>query len=127
MIVLDTGALVVLDRDDTAMWVRVARAVASDVPVMVPAGAIAQAWRRGGPRQARLARALADCDTASFDQRAKAAGELCGRAQKEDVVDASVALVAAHPSARVLYTSDPGDLRHLLGFAGPHRPTIVAI
>lgn len=109
------------------MWVRVARAVADDVPVMVPAGALAQAWRRGGPRQARLALALADCDTASFDQRAKAAGELCGRATTHDVVDASVALVAADPTARVLYTSDPGDLRYLLEFAGAHRPAIVAV
>ena len=127
MIVLDTGALVALERADPLMWVRLARAVADDVPVVVPAGAIAQAWRRGGPRPARLARALADCDTASFDQRAKAAGELCGRAHTDDVVDASVALVAAHPTARVLYTSDPGDLRHLLESAGPHRPTIVVV
>jgi hypothetical protein len=74
-----------------------------------------------------LARALADCEVASFDQRAKAAGELCSRAQTDDVVEASVALVAALPTSRVLYTSDPGDLRHLLGFAGPHRPMIVTI
>lgn len=127
MIVLDTGALVALDRGDTPMWARVARAVADDLPVVVPAGALAQAWRRGGPRQERLARALADCEPASFDQHAKAAGELCGRAHADDVVGASVALVAAHQAARVLYTSDPGDLRRLLESAGSHRPTIVAV
>ncbi len=124
---LDAGALVALDRGDVAMWVSVARAVAGDVPVVVPAGALAQAWRRGGPRQARLARALADCEIASFDEQARAAGELCGRAHTDDVVDASVALVAANPTARVLYTSDPGSLRHLLASAGQHRPTIVAV
>ena len=127
MIVLDAGALVALDRGDTSMWVRVARAVADDVPVIVPAGALAQAWRQGGPRQARLARALADCEPASFDRQARAAGELCGRAHTDDVVDASVALTAAVPGVRVLYTSDPGDLRHLLASAGPHRPPIVAV
>ncbi len=127
MIVLDAGALVALDRGDTSMWVRVARAVADDVPVIVPAGALAQAWRQGGPRQARLARALADCEPASFDRQARAAGELCGRAHTDDVVDASVALTAAVPGVRVLYTSDPGDLGHLLAAAGPHRPTIVAV
>lgn len=127
MIVLDTGALVALDRGDRRMWVRVARAVATDVPVVVPAGALAQGWRGSGPRQARLARALADCETASFDHHAKAAGELCGRTRTEDVVDASVALVAVDPTARALYTSDPGDLRHLLEAAGPHRPAIIAI
>lgn len=127
MIVLDTGALVALDRGDRQMWVRVAHAVANDVPVVVPAGALAQGWRGGGPRQARLARALADCETASFDRQAKAAGELCGRARTEDVIDASVALVAADPTARALYTSDPGDLRHLLESVGRHRPAIIAI
>lgn len=127
MIVLDAGALVALDRGDRRMWVRVARAVADDVPVVVPAGALAQGWRSGGPRQARLARALTDCETASFDQHAKTAGELCGRTRTDDVVDASVALVAADPTTRALYTSDPGDLRHLLESVGRHRPAIIAI
>jgi hypothetical protein len=127
MIVLDTGALVALERGDQQMWVRVAHAVASDVPVVVPTGALAQGWRGGGPRQARLARALADCETASFDRQARAAGELCGRTGTQDVVDASVALVAADPTARALYTSDPGDLRHLLDALGPHRPAIIPI
>lgn len=127
MIVLDTGALVALDRGDTRMWARLARAVTEDVPVVVPAGAVAQGWRGHGPRQARLARALADCEIGSFDRQAMAAGELCGRARTEDVVDASVALIAADPRARVLYTSDPTDLGHLLEAAGSHRPRIVAV
>ena len=61
MIVLDTGALVALDRNDRDLWIRI-KAAAID-----------------------------------------------------DVVDASVALVAARPGVTHVYTSDPDDLRHLLG------------
>ena len=117
MIVLDTGALVALERDDRAMWTRLREAVRADIPVVVPVGALAQAWR-GGPRQARLARAVADLEPASFDDVALAAGELCGKAGTADVVDASVALVATRSGVTHLYTSDSEDLRRLLRAAG---------
>lgn len=126
MIVLDTGALVALDRGDVGMWARVARASAGAVPVVVPVGAVAQAWR-GGARQARLARALTHSEPASFDRLARAAGQLCGRAQTTDVVDASVALVASNSATRALYTSDADDLAHLLAVAGGHSPTVVPV
>ena len=126
MIVLDTGALVALERNDRAMWTHLREAVKADISVVVPVGALAQAWR-GGPRQARLARALADLEPASFDESALAAGELCGKAGTADVVEASVALVAARSGVTHLYTSDPEDLRRLLHAAGRKRrkPRIV--
>ena len=126
MIVFDAGALVALERDDRTMWLRLREAVASDLPVAVPLAALAQAWR-GGARQARLARAVADLDPVSFDDLALAAGELCGKAGTSDVVDASVALVAAKPEVTHVYTSDPEDIGHLLGAAGRKRgrPKIV--
>ena len=120
MIVLDTGALVALERDDRAMWARLREAVKADIPVVVPVGALAQAWR-GGPRQARLARAIADLEPASFDDSALSAGELCGKAGTADVIDASVALVAARTEVTHLYTSDPEDLKRLLQAAGRKR------
>ncbi len=127
MIVFDTGALVALERDDREMWVRLREAVKADLPVLVPVGALAQAWR-GGPRQARLARAVADLELASFDDIALAAGELCGKAGTADVVDSSVALVAARSGVTHLYTSDPEDLGRLLQAAGRKRrkPKVVA-
>ena len=125
MIVFDTGALLALERDDRKLWVRLAEAVRADVPVVVPVGALAQAWR-GGSRQARLARAVADLEPASFDHLARTAGELCGKAGTADVIDASVALVAARSGATHLYTSDPDDLRLLVRAAGRKRgPQIV--
>lgn len=126
MIVLDAGALIALDNGDAAMWSRIAAARDVDRDVVVPAGALAQAWR-GGPRQARLARLLDGTVPAGFDTDARRAGELCGNAGTADVVDAHVALAAARPGVLVLYTSDPDDLGHLLGRIGGHRPRVVAI
>ena len=54
MIVFDAGALVALDRNDRAVWVRLREAAQAGMVVLVPLGAFAQAWR-GGSRQARLA------------------------------------------------------------------------
>jgi hypothetical protein len=125
MIVFDTGALVALDKGDVYMRARFDEATEADLPILVPTVAIAQAWR-GGPRQARLAKALRSTEPVSFDELAKAAGELCGKAGTADVVDASVALVAARPQVRVLYTSDPDDLGALLDAHGGHRPRIIA-
>lgn len=114
MIVFDTGALVALDRNDRALWARLRAAAQAGIVVLVPLAAFGQAWR-GGPRQARLAQAMRSIQRASFDEVAAASGELCGRAGTDDVVDASVALVAARPGVTHLYTSDPDDLRRLLG------------
>jgi len=126
VIVLGTGALLALERDDRVMWLRLREAVKADVPVLVPVGALAQAWR-GGPGQARLARAVSDLQPSSFDDVAFAAGELCGKAGTADVIDASVALVAARSGVTHLYTSDPEDLRQLLHAAGakPRKPQII--
>jgi hypothetical protein len=123
VIVFDAGALVALDRNDAAIWARLKTAAEAELPILVPVAALAQAWR-GGPRPARLARALRDLDRVSFDELAAAAGELCGRAGTEDVVDASVALVAARRGVTHVYTSDQGDIGHLLGVLRAKRRVI---
>lgn len=125
MIVLDAGALVALDRNDRFLWTLLREAVRADIPVLVPLGALAQAWR-GGSRQARLARALDDLESVSFDELSRTAGELCGRAGTGDVVDAGVALVAARAEVDLLCTSDPDDLVPLIRTAGRRRgPRVV--
>jgi hypothetical protein len=120
-LVLDTGALIALDRHDRIAWALLRTAADDGVQVSVPAGVIAQAWRDGA-RQAMLARALASCDEIALDgPLARAAGRLCGRAGTTDVIDASVAIVAAgrgREGRTAVVTSDPADLRHLLDTLG---------
>ena len=120
-VVLDTGALIALDRNDRAVWSALRAARAGDA-IVVPATVIAQAWR-DGRRQARLVLALRGCAVASFDERARAVGELLGLAGTRDVVDAHVAIVAAHADA--VYTSDPDDIAQLLRVLGASDVAIV--
>jgi hypothetical protein len=116
-LVLDTGALIALDRNDRSVWAMLRNATDDSAQVSVPAGVIAQAWR-DGRRQALLVRALTHCDEVPLEGAlARATGLLCGRAGTADIVDASVALIAAARSQTgptALVTSDPIDLRHLL-------------
>ena len=116
-LVLDTGALIALDRDDPKLWVRLEDAICASVDIKVPVGALAQAWRDGS-RQARLARVLRNCEEVTMDgPTARELGTLCGRTGTDDVIDASVALTAARalPSGRVVVlTSDRHDIAPLL-------------
>ncbi|MHB1785423.1 MAG: PIN domain-containing protein [Acidimicrobiales bacterium] len=122
-VVLDTGALIGFERNDRRIVAIIVRALEHDDPLLVPAGVVAQAWRDGG-RQARLARLLGSplCEVLALDDRlARAAGQVCGVAETNDVIDASVAIAARDRGARVL-TSDPDDLRRL-----DHHLDVVAI
>ena len=122
-IVLDTGALIALERNDRALWAALKVAAMRGTDVIVPSTALAQAWR-GSAAQARLAKALHHCNIAPFDDQPRAVGELCGRARTKDICDAHVAIVAS--SGDVLYTSDMRDMRHLLSTLGAKLPLLVA-
>lgn len=116
-LVLDTGALIALDRDRREVWAMVRAASDEDDEVHVPCGAIGQAWRSGA-RQALLVRALRHCDEVALDgPGARAAGLLCAQTGTSDVIDATVALATAgaarHGSTAVL-TSDKADMGALL-------------
>ncbi|HMS74307.1 type II toxin-antitoxin system VapC family toxin [Gordonia sp. (in: high G+C Gram-positive bacteria)] len=109
---LDTGALLALERGDSRVRALLGRAVENGLPLAVPAGVVAQAWR-GGPRQARVAHLLADpvVEVVPLDDTtARAVGLLCGRSGHADVVDVHVALHARERGHTVV-TSDPDDLR----------------
>jgi hypothetical protein len=111
---LDTGALIAFERNDRHVVAIIDRALKLGVELAVPAGVVGQAWR-DGRRQARLARLLGS-DLIEIevldDQRARAAGQLCGVTDTDDVIDASVVLCARSRGHGVL-TSDAGDLRRL--------------
>lgn len=108
---LDAGALIAADRDDRGFWAYWSEAVAREVVAVIPAPALAQAWRK--PTQVRLARLVNACSVEPLDERlAKAAGELCARSGLPDAIDASVVVSAAQRGDAVL-TTDPDDLRQL--------------
>lgn len=109
-LVLDAGALIAFERGDPRL-----RALLLEAKrLVIPAGALAQAWR-DGKRQVPL-RALCNSSKTEIiplDRAcAEAAGVLCGRARTSDVVDASVVL-AGRQVRGVVVTSDPVDLHRL--------------
>lgn len=122
-IVLDAGALIALERNDRSLWAVLKLAAIRGQDVLVPSTALAQVWR-GRAAQASLARALAHCVVASFDEAAFRVGELCGKARTDDVCDAHVAITAAE-RGETLYTSDPSDLRRLIALYGRRRPMLI--
>ncbi|MCY4368542.1 MAG: hypothetical protein OXF41_03760 [bacterium] len=117
-IVLDTGALIALDRGDRDTWSRLRTAFQNGDRVRVPAGVVGQAWRHPH-RQVLLSRALKQSDEVPLDgSTARASGRLCGQTDTADVIDASVAVTVANSINRgaevVLLTSDRRDLQTLL-------------
>ena len=117
-VVLDSGALIALERNERAMWIRLKAAhLAGDLPV-THAGVIGQVWR-GGPRQARLSQALAGIDVRPLDEAlGRAAGQLLCAAGLVDVVDAAVVLLAQDGDEIV--TMDDDDLAQIAASAGCH-------
>lgn len=111
-LVLDAGALIAIDRDDRRVAGLIELGRRAEARLVTTAPVVGQAWRDGA-RQARLARALAMIDVQPVGlEDAKEAGDLIGRADASDVVDALVALLAM-PGDQVL-TSDPDDLVRLV-------------
>ena len=107
-VVLDTGALIAIERADR----RVIRLLEFAEEVHVPAAVVAQAWRNPA-RQVRLVRVLAADPVvvhALDNEEAKAVGHLCGASGTSDVVAASVVLVARRVGG-VTVSSDAEDLR----------------
>lgn len=117
-LVLDSGALIALDRNERSMWVRLKAAQISGYPPVTHAGVLGQVWR-GGPRQARLWRALAGIDVRPLDETlGRTAGALLGAAGLTDVIDAAV-VVLCHDGDEIV-TSDHDDLELLVATSARH-------
>ncbi len=117
-LVLDSGALVALERNERAMWVRLKAAQLEGESPVTHAGVLGQVWR-GGPRQARLSQALEGIDVRALDAPlGRAAGQLLAAAGLADVIDAGVVLLAADGDEIV--TMDHRDLRRLAEASGRH-------
>jgi hypothetical protein len=111
---LDTGALIAAERGDKRIIALLDRAARKTVPVAIPAGVLAQAWR-ADPRQHSLHLILVDphVEVPALDRdEALAVGALCARSGSSDVVDASV-VTCASTRGHAVVTSDPEDIRRL--------------
>src|SRR3954465_12239680 len=94
-LVLDSAALIALERKSRPMWIRFKAAQLSGVVPVTHGGIVGQVWRGKGPRQALLQRALAGTGIRSLDDvLGRAAGELLGRARSSDVIDAGLVLLS---------------------------------
>jgi hypothetical protein len=127
-VVYDAGALIAADRSDSAFYAFHSVTVAKGSPRLVPSGVLARVWRDSG-RQARLSRTLRTCTVVPLDAAdARGAGVLCGRAGTDDVIDASVVLLAARHRTGIV-TGDRGDIGKLLDALEPgvRRPPIYEI
>jgi hypothetical protein len=113
-IVLDAGALRALESRHVELAVALLTAHRLDLPIRIPAAALAQVWR-GGPRSASLARLLKQPATVVLTDElaARQIGEFIAHQQPgsagADVVDAHVALTT-RATRSLVYTSDPGDM-----------------
>jgi hypothetical protein len=117
-LVLDSGALVALERNERSMWARLKAAEIAREPPLTHGGVVGQVWR-GGPRQARLARALQGVDVRPLDRTlGRGAGELLAGTSSSDVIDAAVVLLATDGDDIV--TLDRSDFEDLAGAAGRH-------
>jgi predicted nucleic acid-binding protein len=121
--VLDTGALVAVDRNDRALLALLYKATEGGIRLRTNAMVIAQVWRDSRGRQAVLGRFLRGVDVHSVDPvTGRAAGELLARSLTSDAVDATVVLLAQDGDSIV--TSDPDDIAVLLAAARVRVETI---
>lgn len=112
--VLDSGALIALERAEPVMTGLLMRVRAGQARLVVPDGVVAQVWRGGMGRQARISALLGlkpeRCATVPLETTAaKRVGLAIGECGHTDVVDVHVAMVARDHRAAVI-TSDRDDI-----------------
>lgn len=111
---LGAGALIAYERADPRVRGILATAFARGVVPTVPAMALAEGWR-GDAKDARLARLLKACTVEPVTESlARSTGELRRRTRGSETIDASIA-VGVRDRRDAVATSDPDDMRRLLG------------
>jgi predicted nucleic acid-binding protein len=111
---LDAGALIAYERGEASVREILAVAYARGLVPTIPAVALAEVWR-GDAKDARVARLLKACSIEALDERlARAAGRLRRATPGASTIDACIA-VGVSQRADAIATSDPQDLRRLLG------------
>lgn len=115
-LILDAGALIALERRESAVVAHLRDAARSKIRVVTSAAVAAQAWR-GGTRQAGLARTLRGVAVRGLtDQTYRPVGELLAANGTADVADAHLSLLVQTDDT--VLTSDPDDIKRLLRTRG---------
>jgi len=125
-LVLDAGALVAAERRPGGLLAILDDVAASgDQVPSVPASVVAQVWRGGRGRQARLGTWLSSCEIVPLDEAAALRiGLLLAATRTTDVADAHVVDVAN--DGDLVFTSDPLDLARL-AVAGGKRIQLITL
>jgi len=111
---LDAGALIAYERGEPRIREILATAFARGLVPTVPSVALAEVWR-GDAKDARVARLLKVSSVELLDElRARHAGALRRSVPGASTIDACIAVGAAQRGDAVA-TSDPHDMRRLLG------------
>ena len=111
-LILDTGALIAIDRGDRRLGAMLHETARHRVDAVTSCVCVAEAWRHPS-RQARLTRALAGIIEHPLDSdAARACGMLLARARTREIADAAVTVLAR--DGDLVLTSDAGDIEHLL-------------
>ena len=111
--ILDSGALIALEGNDRKMWRRLKGSLQAASPPKTHGGVVAQVWRGGTRRQARLATALQVVEIVPIDaELGRRAGVLLARSELSDAIDAALVALADHGDQ--IITSDPDDLAVLV-------------
>jgi hypothetical protein len=111
-LVLDTGALIAIDRGDRRVGAMLHEAARLRVDAVTSCVCVAEAWRHP-TRQARLARALAGIiEHPLGPDAARACGTLLAKARTHQIADAATTLLAR--DGDLVLTSDADDIERLL-------------
>jgi len=124
-IVLDSGAIIGVERGNSRMIKLLARAAENDWALIVPSAVIAETWR-GAKTDASIARFLKTINAFTpLDREAgMRIGSLLASADLRSgahVVDASVVDAAVQSAPCLIATSDATDIRRLLKAALPSQ------
>lgn len=112
MLILDAGAFIAVERDDREVVALIKAELEAERAPLTHGGIIAQVWRGGSGRQARLSRLLPGVEVRSLDLAlGQTAGVLMKTSKATDAIDA--ALVALADDDDTILTSDVDDLRAL--------------
>lgn len=115
-VVLDTGALIALDRGDRRVATAWEEAVLEGMESVTSSACVAEAWR-DPPSEARLVRVMRGVRERPLGPaEARRCGLLLALSGTSQITDAAITLCAE--DGDLVLTSDPADIQHLLERAG---------